>query len=99
MAVGLGLAFRLSERLGVCAEVDAARVTRHLDAVGLPSGPGMLNHRFSAARLIGHMRRDKKARDGKLRFVLARGIGEAFTCGDVGEDVVEEFLRDEGCGG
>ena len=43
----------------------------------------MLNRRFSAAALIGHMRRDKKVRDGALRFVLVRGIGQAFTSGDV----------------
>ena len=69
----------------------------HLDAVGLPSEPGMLNRRFSAARLVAAMRRDKKMRDGRLRFVLARGIGEAFTSGDVDEAAVVELLRDEGC--
>lgn len=99
VAAGLGLAFRLSARLGFCAEADAARVTRHLDAVALPSGPGMLNQRFSAERLIGHMRRDKKARDGTLRFVLARGIGAAFTADDVDEREVRDFLIAEGCEG
>jgi shikimate kinase / 3-dehydroquinate synthase len=66
--------------------------------VGLASEIGMLNRRFSAARLVGHMRRDKKTRDGTLRFVLVRGIGAAFTSGDVAEEVVMELLRAEGCG-
>ena len=57
----------------------------------------MLNRRFSAARLIANMRRDKKMRDGKLHFVLARGIGDAFTTGDVLPGEVEALLRDEGC--
>ena len=57
----------------------------------------MLNRRLSAATLIAHMRRDKKARDGKMRFVLARGIGQAFTAPDVAEDAVASLLRDEGC--
>ena len=56
----------------------------------------MLNRRFSAATLIGHMRRDKKMRDGTLRFVLARGIGEAFTAGDVPQAEVEALLWAEG---
>jgi len=99
VAVGLGMAFRLSARLGLCAEGDAARVARHLDQVGLPSGTGMLNRRFSAARLIQHMRRDKKNLGGRLRFVLARGIGQAFTSDGIAEDVVAEFLRSEGCEG
>jgi 3-dehydroquinate synthetase len=32
------------------------------------------------------MRRDKKVQDGALKFVLARGIGQAFTATDVPED-------------
>ena len=63
VAAGLGLAFRLSARLGLCEPEDAARVGAHLEAVGLPSGPGMLNRRFSAARLIGaHAARQEDAR-------------------------------------
>jgi len=57
----------------------------------------MLNQRFSAAALIGHMRRDKKVRDGVLNFVLARGIGQTFTAADVPMAAVTELLRDEGC--
>ena len=93
VAVGLGMAFRLSARLGFCDGADAERVAAHLAGVGLAAEPGMLNRRFSAARLIGHMKRDKKNRDGRLRFVLARGIGEAFTSDGVEEGVVTEFLR------
>ncbi len=97
VAVGLGLAFRLSARLGFCAPGDAMRVAAHLDAMGLPSEPGMLNRRFSASALIASMRRDKKMRDGALHFVLARGIGQAFTTADVPEGAVVELLRGEGC--
>jgi shikimate kinase/3-dehydroquinate synthase len=43
------------------------------------------------------MRRDKKVRDGALTFVLARGIGQAFTARDVETEAVAELLRDEGC--
>ena len=70
----------------------------HVAAVGLPAELAMLNRRFSAATLIGHMRRDKKVRDGALNFVLARGIGQAFTATDVPVEAVAELLRDEGCG-
>ena len=98
VAVGLGLAFRLSAGLGLCDPEDAARVAEHLQAVGLPSEPGMLNRRFSAGRLVAHMRRDKKMRDGVLHFVLVRGVGQAFTSSEVPEGVVVELLRAEGCG-
>jgi shikimate kinase/3-dehydroquinate synthase len=97
VAVGLGLAFRLSAMLGLCAQSDAERVVAHIEKVGLPSELRRLNRRFSAERLIAHMRRDKKARDGKLVFVLARGIGQAFTRSDVETEAVTELLRAEGC--
>jgi shikimate kinase/3-dehydroquinate synthase len=97
VAVGLGLAFRLSARLGLCDPADADRVMAHVAAVGLPSDLGMLNRRFSAEKLMAHMRRDKKMRDGKLHFVLVRGIGEAFTSSDVPAEAVEAVLRESGC--
>ncbi len=97
VAVGLGLAFKLSVRLGLCPPADAERVIAHVSAVGLPAELSMLNRRFSAATLISHMRRDKKMRDGALHFVLARGIGQALTTADIPPDAVMDLLRDEGC--
>ena len=97
VAVGLGLAFRLSARLGFCAAADAERVVSHLAALDMPAELRTLNRRFSAATLIGHMRRDKKVRDGVLQFVLVRGVGQAFTSSEVPVEAVTELLRDEGC--
>jgi shikimate kinase / 3-dehydroquinate synthase len=97
VAVGIGLAFRLSAQLGHCSTDDAERVVSHLASVGLPAELHRLNRRFSAEGLIGRMRRDKKVRDGALTFVLTRGIGQAFTARDVPADAVAELLRNEGC--
>lgn len=97
VAVGLGLAFKLSARLGHCPAADAERVVAHVAATGLPAELSMLNRRFSAETLIGHMRRDKKMRDGALNFVLVRGIGQAFTSADVPMQAVLDLLREEGC--
>ena len=40
------------------------------------------------------MGQDKKVVDGKLRFILARGIGEAFITADVPADKVLGVLND-----
>ena len=94
VAAGMVLAFDLSHRLGLCPAEDAARVRRHLGAVGLPVGLGTLvGARGSADRLIEHMRHDKKVRDGRLTFVLARGIGQAFLAADVPLDAVRGLLE------
>jgi shikimate kinase/3-dehydroquinate synthase len=97
VALGLGLAFALSEKLEVCAPGTAARVKRHIGACGMAAELHELDRRFSAAGLLAHMQHDKKMRDGKLAFVLARGIGEAFTSRDVPAAAVLAALRDAGC--
>jgi len=98
VAVGLGLAAALSARLGHCSQELPSRVIAHLAACGLPARIGDLGRAFSAEALIARMRKDKKARDGKLRFVLLREPGEAFTTSEVPEEAVHGLLRDEGCG-
>lgn len=98
VAVGLGLAFKLSARLGHCSRDDAERVVSHVASVGMAADLRTLNRRFSASELVAHMKRDKKVRDGALHFVLVRGIGQAFTSSDVPAEVVVDLLRDEGCG-
>lgn len=97
VAVGLGLAFRLSARLDLCPAEDAERVVAHLTGLGMAAELAHLNRRLSAAALIGHMRHDKKMRAGRLTFVLAEGIGRAVTRDDVPMEAVADLLRAEGC--
>lgn len=97
VGVGLGLAAALSARLGHCSQELPGRVMSHLAACGMPARIRDLPRGFSVAALMGRMRKDKKVRDGALRFVLLRGPGEAFTAGDVPAEAVEALLRDEGC--
>jgi shikimate kinase/3-dehydroquinate synthase len=98
VSLGLVLAFRLSVKLGHCERADAERVEAHLRATGMPYALGSLGRRFSATGLIRHMQSDKKMRDGRLAFVLVRGIGAAFTSRDVPPEAVASVLRDAGCG-
>jgi 3-dehydroquinate synthase len=98
VGTGMAMAFDLSARLGLCPAADAERVRRHLGAVGLPmrlrSIGGDNRRTWDAARLIDHMRGDKKATDGKLTFILARGIGKAFVSREVDEKALRGLLDD-----
>ena len=93
VAIGCALAFELSQRLGLCAQEAPSRVRAHLKAMGmkvdLADIPGDLP---GSEALIALMGQDKKVVDGKLRFILARGIGEAFVSGDVPGDAVRAVL-------
>ena len=95
VAIGCALAFELSSRLGLCAQEAPSRVRAHLHAMGmkvdLADIPGDLP---GADALIALMAQDKKVIDGRLRFILARGIGEAFVADDVPGDVVRKLLSD-----
>ena len=96
VAAGMGLAFALSVRLGLCPATDAQRVRRHLEAIELPSGLTSLSERsWDVEALLAHMRRDKKVRDQRIRFVLARGIGKAFLSEGVDPAIVADLLADE----
>jgi shikimate kinase/3-dehydroquinate synthase len=97
VGLGLGLAFRLSASLGLCDPALAPRIEAHLDQVGLPPTLDRLNRRLSAARLIARFASDKKMRAGRLSFVLARGIGQAFTTADVPDEAVRQVLQEAGC--
>jgi 3-dehydroquinate synthase len=47
-----------------------------------------------AEALLTLMGQDKKVLDGKLRFILARGIGQAFVTSDVPREAVLSVLND-----
>ena len=98
VGVGLGLAAALSARLGHCSQEWPGRVMEHLASVGLPARLRDLPRPFSAEALIGRMRKDKKVRDGAMRFVLMRGAGDVFTTAEVPPEAVMALLRDEGAG-
>ncbi|WP_309667963.1 3-dehydroquinate synthase [Tabrizicola sp.] len=94
VAIGCALAFELSSRLGLCAQETPSRVRAHLALMGtkvdLADIPGDLP---GAEALLALMGQDKKVIDGRLRFILARGIGEAFVAEDVPMDVVRTLLE------
>ncbi|MBW8269706.1 3-dehydroquinate synthase [Caldovatus aquaticus] len=97
VAVGLGRAPPRGGRRRPSARGRPGRVIEHLRACGLPARLADLPRRFSAAALLARMAKDKKVRDGRLRFVLLRRPGDAFTAADVPREAVEALLREEGC--
>jgi len=78
-AVGCGMvmAARLSQRLGMVEAAFVDRLVTLIDRAGLPiQGP-----RLGADTYLHHMRVDKKALGGDIRFVLIDGQGQAEVRG------------------
>jgi 3-dehydroquinate synthase len=95
VAAGMALAFRYSVRRDLCPAEDAARVTAHLRAVGLPATLQEAGVSASGETLVGHMAHDKKMAGGRLPFLLARGVGQTFLAKDVELSDVAAFLDEE----
>lgn len=87
VAIGMLAAARLSQKHGGLGAADMARIETLLRRAGFDlSLPPV---RFE--KIIAPMRVDKKAVEGKLRFVLARRIGEVFVSDAVTEADIEEM--------
>jgi len=97
VAIGIVMAFDLSVRLGFCPSEDAMRVRSHFECLGLPTDPPKPRKPNIAPmkvnNLLGHMSRDKKVYDGKITFVLTRGIGKSFLTQDVRSRDILEILE------
>ncbi len=96
VAIGMVLAHEFSARLNLASPDDAARVSAHLAAVGLPTSiaqiPGGVG---TADALMRAIFQDKKVKRGRLTFILTRGIGEAFIADDVVPEQVRDFLEEK----
>lgn len=94
-AVGIGMTAQalLSARLGYMSEEEEARVIALLSRTGLPT---RIPDYIDREALVRKLYTDKKVRDGKLRFVLQKGIGGVmeFAPGVYAKPIEEELARE-----
>jgi 3-dehydroquinate synthase len=72
VALGIVAEARLAERLGMAEPATVERQEKLLAAVGLPTRAASID----ADAVLAAIGRDKKARDGRVPFVLAPCLGE-----------------------
>ncbi len=95
VAIGCTLAFETSMRLGLCSQEAPSRVRAHLKAMGMKVDLSDIEGGVpDADALLELMYQDKKVQSGKLTFIMARGIGEAYVDRDVDLAVVKSVLED-----
>jgi 3-dehydroquinate synthase len=93
VALGMVLAFDFAVRLGLVAAAEGERTRRHFAATGLPTRLADVGLSGTPAdRLIAHMGKDKKVRDGKITLILPRQIGDAFVMKDAPAAELRDFL-------
>lgn len=90
VAMGMIMAFDLSVKMGLCESKDADQIRDHFDKIGAQKAS---TFNFDVDKLLHHMKGDKKMSDGKLTFVIARGIGKSFLSKDVDMKDVKSVLE------
>ncbi|RFP89402.1 3-dehydroquinate synthase [Rhodobacteraceae bacterium 63075] len=95
VAIGCALAFETSARLGLCSQEAPSRVRAHLKNMKMKADLSDIEGKLpDSDGLIALMMQDKKVTSGKLNFIMARDIGDAFVTSDVPREVVESVLTD-----
>jgi len=90
VSIGMAGVYRLAQKLGMVDEPLAARVENTLQKIGLP----VKAHGMDAKVIFDRMFYDKKVKDGKLSFVLPKGIGEVIRCTFDNEVLLREVLEE-----
>jgi 3-dehydroquinate synthase len=94
VAAGMGTAFAYAVHLGLCPVADYQRLMRHLQATGLPAHIGKVpGGPYTASAMMQILKNDKKNRQGKLRLVLPKKLGEAFVYEATDLQRLESFLQ------
>jgi 3-dehydroquinate synthase len=89
-AIGAGLlmAAVMSRECGLVSSGDVGRLQRLLERTGLPTRIDNV----APAAALDHMRIDKKVKEGRIRLVLLRAIGDSFVTADYSEPALLRTL-------
>lgn len=93
VAIGLCAQARLGERLGFISDENVRRVESLCQRAKLPT---KIPDYIDREKLLDKLYTDKKVRDGKLRFVFQKQIGEMMCFGEneYGKEISREQIAD-----
>jgi 3-dehydroquinate synthase len=74
VSIGMVLAAKVSEKLGMISGLDSQRITKVLASYSLPVSPNI-----DVEKLFEAMKQDKKREGSEIHLVLLEGIGKAVT--------------------
>lgn len=91
VGAGMVMAAHLSQRLGLVDASFVDRLTLLIARAGLPTRGAVIDATDNAGAYLEHMRVDKKAQAGEIRFVLIDGLGNA-TMRSAPDSLVREVI-------
>ena len=93
ISIGMVFAGELSRRMGLLSLNELSFLKSLLSLYRLPL---RISFPIKIDRIIEGLLWDKKAKEGRTRFVLLRGLGEAFLCEDVPFELIKEVCSELG---
>ncbi len=93
VAAGICLAARHSAILGWISEADVERVVNLISSARLPTSKPQ---KLSIGDMLAHMQVDKKNRNGVIRLVLFKAIGNAIVTGNYPPETLFQALSGSG---
>ncbi len=91
VGAGMVMAAHLSMALGLVDQAFVQRLTQLIERAGLPTRGPVLDAQDNAGAYLEHMRVDKKAEAGAIRFVLIDGPGKAVVQ-SASDDLVRQVI-------
>tara|TARA_B100002051_G_scaffold97754_1_gene93282 strand:- start:437 stop:1546 length:1110 start_codon:yes stop_codon:yes gene_type:complete len=93
VAVGIILAFKLSNENNYCNRNDLNRVIRHFKDIKLPINVSdIIKYKVNTYSIMSSMKLDKKTVNNIINFILVKGIGKAFICDKINDEFLKKFL-------
>ncbi|MBI3591896.1 MAG: 3-dehydroquinate synthase, partial [Nitrospirae bacterium] len=89
VAIGMHLAAKLSEEMGLMESGQVSRVKSVIDGYGLPSE---LPKGLNSDKLISHMELDKKSVEGEMKFILPEKIGKVTIQKGIEANTIKKVL-------
>lgn len=96
VAIGIVLALQTSVQMKICSQGDLNRTLDHFKSVGLMCKITDISPSLKTDLdfLLSSMAKDKKADRKRIKFILARGIGQSFISTDADMDCVQRVIKD-----
>ena len=89
VAIGMVAAGHIAEALGFWSLEENSRQLALLQKTGLPT---QLPPSLAFSDIVTALQADKKVQDGKVRFVMPKGLGSAFVTSDIAPEVIMDAL-------
>lgn len=90
VALGMAMAAKMSQNLGLISHQEVVRIVSHLENCGFVTHHKKIRKNWNEENLISHLAKDKKNEHKNLTFILLKNIGEAFISKGV---QLEEFKK------